>query len=439
MSTYKKEDQLIPFSYQPYQKSDSVRRAEELLRQHTSKQPAAYQLKYQANMDNIMSQIQNRQPFQYDVNGDALYQQYKDRYIHNGQRAMQDTMGRAAALTGGYGSSYAQNVGQQAYNEYMMGLNDVIPELYQLALDKYDRETARLQDLYAMYADLDDRAYSRHLDEQAVYYNQLDRLTENARYEAEQDWSNYAAGYDAAYAQYQEYAAAAGNQQQTGDSALNKYTYAGIDENGNYRYYLDGKEYTFAKGVNPHTGTVNPYVKYGTFGQSGYQPDNIKDKKLTKTGRTAVVNGHVQNVWQLPDGSQWVWNDLTNQYEEHGKKAFADAPKGADTATNIKYMQQYLRVDPTGKWDAKTQAAAKAKWGTVSADYAYAKYRKEYQGSVKDPFVEMLQKGLDDRIRDGRTKSEIYEILNAALREGKISKETYEQLKAQYVPRGMPY
>jgi hypothetical protein len=106
-------------------------------------------------MDSLMSQIQNRKAFQYDVNGDALYQQYKDRFIHNGQRAMQDTMGQAAALTGGYGSSYAQNVGQQAYNEYMMGLNDVIPELYQLARDKYDRETSRMKEQYAMLADLD--------------------------------------------------------------------------------------------------------------------------------------------------------------------------------------------------------------------------------------------------------------------------------------------
>ena len=438
MSTYKNDEELY-FSYQPYQKSDAVKQAEELLRQHTSQQPAAYQSKYQTDINNVVTQLQNRKPFQYDVNGDALYQQYKDYYIHNGQRAMQDTMGQAAALTGGYGSSYAQNVGQQAYNEYMTGLNNVVPELYQLALDKYDRETARLQDQYALYADLDARDYERYQDKQNLYYTELDRLTENARYEAEQDWSNYAAGYDAAYAQYQKYADAAGNQQQTGDTPLNKYTYAGIDENGNYRYYLDGKEYTFAQGINPHSGNRNQDIVNGTFGVNGYQPDNIKGVKLTKTGKTAVVNGHVQNVWQLPDGSQWVWNDLTNQYEEHGKKAIADAPKGADTATNIKYMQQYLRVDPTGKWDAKTQAAAKAKWGTDTAESAYEKYRKEYQGSVKDPFVEMLQKGLDDRIRDGRTKSEIYEILNAALREGKISKETYEQLKAQYVPRGMPY
>ena len=51
--------------------------------------------------------------FKYNVNADPLYQQYKDQYIQGGKLAMMDTMGKAAALTGGYGSTYGQQVGQQ--------------------------------------------------------------------------------------------------------------------------------------------------------------------------------------------------------------------------------------------------------------------------------------------------------------------------------------
>ena len=373
-----------------------------------SSKPGAFQSQWTTKKNNALNAYTNRQPFQYDVNGDALYQQYKDRYIQNGQRAMQDTMGQAAALTGGYGSSYAQNVGQQAYNQYMTGLNDVIPELYQLALDKYDRETERLQNQYALYADLEAQDYSRHQDVQAAYYSELDRLTENARYAAEQDWSQYASGYNTAYDQYQKYVEAVAEQQEAANAPLNKYQFAGVDEDGNYRYYLDGKEYKFAPGINPHHSTVNPDVKYGTFGVSGYQPDNIGNKKLTETGKTAIVNGHEQKVWRLPDGTQWVWDDLVNRYEKYDE-GIAAAPRGARNASNIKYMQQYLRVDPTGKWDAKTQAAAKAKWGTVSADDAYARYQKEYRGgiSTEDSFEKELEEGLNERIRNGRTKSEI--------------------------------
>lgn len=203
INSYKKDEDLLEFGYPAYEKSDAVKQAEAQLQQHTSSQPSAYRSQYQDQMSSLLTQLQNRPNFRYDADGDALYRQYKDRYIHNGQRAMQDTMGQAAALTGGYGSSYAQNVGQQVYNEYMMGLNDVIPELYQLARDKYDRETANLQDRYAMYANLEAQDYSRWQDKQRIWYNQLDRLADKARYEAEQDWSRYASGYNAAYDRYQ--------------------------------------------------------------------------------------------------------------------------------------------------------------------------------------------------------------------------------------------
>lgn len=331
MSTYKKDDELKPFSYQPYQKSDVVIQAEDLLRQHAASKPPDYQFKYQADMDSLMSQIQNRQPFRYDVNGDALYHQYKDRFVHNGQRAMQDTMGQAAALTGGYGSSYAQNVGQQAYNEYMMGLNDVIPELYQLAQDKYDRQTAKLMDQYAMLVDMDARDYSRHQDDQNTYYAELERLAENARYVAEQDYDQYMVDHDTAYKQHQADAEAAANQQAAESAPLEKYKFAGTDDNGNYRYYKGDKQVTYAQGINPHTGTRNKDVQYGTFGNSGYQPDNIGGEKLIKAGggkMKAYINGHEQNVWQKPDGSLWLWDDTVNKYVEYKSDGFAIRPSG---------------------------------------------------------------------------------------------------------------
>ena len=52
---------------------------------------------------------------------------------------MEDTLGKAAALTGGYASSYAQSAGQQAYNGYLQELAALVPELRQAALD-YQKE-----------------------------------------------------------------------------------------------------------------------------------------------------------------------------------------------------------------------------------------------------------------------------------------------------------
>lgn len=76
--------------------------------------------------------------------------------------AMMDTLGQAAALTGGYGSSYAQSAGQQAYQSYLQGLNDKIPELYQLALERYDREADGLYKRYAMLGEREGADYDRY-------------------------------------------------------------------------------------------------------------------------------------------------------------------------------------------------------------------------------------------------------------------------------------
>ena len=133
-------------------------------------------------MDDNWNKIMNREKFSYDLNGDALYQQYKDQYMRQGQMAMEDTMGQAAALTGGYGNSYAQQVGQQAYNGYLRQLNDRVPELYQLALDQYNREGQELYNQYALHSDRYAQKYGEHRDKVSDYNTKLNYLTEDARY-----------------------------------------------------------------------------------------------------------------------------------------------------------------------------------------------------------------------------------------------------------------
>ena len=87
--------------------------------------------------------------FSYNLDNDALYQMYRDRYTQNAKRAMQDTMGQAASLTGGYGSTYGQAVGQQAYDETMRGLTDKIPELQQNAYGMWKDNKALEQQQYS--------------------------------------------------------------------------------------------------------------------------------------------------------------------------------------------------------------------------------------------------------------------------------------------------
>ncbi len=123
-----------------------------------------YQFGKQKELDELTDKILNREKFNYDLNSDAFYNQYKDKFTQQGKMAMMDTMGQAATLTGGYGSSYAQQVGQQAYQGYLQNLNDVVPELYQLALDNYNRQGDDLTRQYGLLAEQDALDYSRYRD-----------------------------------------------------------------------------------------------------------------------------------------------------------------------------------------------------------------------------------------------------------------------------------
>lgn len=127
--------------------SANVANAQQLLQQGLAAS-GSYQSKWDEQLTGLLDQITNRKPFQYDVNADALYQMYKDQYVQQGRMAMQDTMGQAATMTGGYGNSYAQNAGQQAYQGYLQELTAKIPELAQVAQEQYNQEG---QDLYNQY------------------------------------------------------------------------------------------------------------------------------------------------------------------------------------------------------------------------------------------------------------------------------------------------
>ena len=101
------------------------------------KNKPVYANTYGPQAESLLDQMQNRKPFAYDINTDALYKQYRDQYQSLGRRAMEDTMGRARAMTGGYGNSYAQTAGQQSYQNHLGKLSQVVPTLYEQALERF--------------------------------------------------------------------------------------------------------------------------------------------------------------------------------------------------------------------------------------------------------------------------------------------------------------
>ena len=175
------------YAYDPG-KNEDYQRARQALDQAYGT-PPQYQSGFDAQLNAIYEKIMNREPFSYDLNGDVLYQQYRDQYARNGQLAMMDSMGMAAALTGGYGSSYGQGVGQQSYNQYLQGLNEVVPELYDRAYNRYQQEGQDLLNQYSLTGDLRDAEYQQ-------YQNALNNYWQNVNYLSGRADTAYERGYN---------------------------------------------------------------------------------------------------------------------------------------------------------------------------------------------------------------------------------------------------
>lgn len=111
-------------------------------------------------LDSLYAAITGRKAFSYNAAADPLYRAAADRYIQNGRLAMRDTVGQAAALTGGYGNTYAQTAGQQRYDEYLRGLAEAIPQYYSLAFRQYQAQGEALRDAYDLARQRDADAYA---------------------------------------------------------------------------------------------------------------------------------------------------------------------------------------------------------------------------------------------------------------------------------------
>lgn len=148
-----------------YKPSDAVTKAKDYLQTIIEKKPGEFNSYYDSQIKTLYDRLQSRPDFRYDVNQDALYQQYKNQYQLLGQQAMQDTVGNAAALTGGYGNSWAATAGSQAYQGYLQKLNDIIPDLYNQAYSRYNQEGDNLRNDIALANSLKESDYGMYRDQ----------------------------------------------------------------------------------------------------------------------------------------------------------------------------------------------------------------------------------------------------------------------------------
>lgn len=241
------------------------------------------------DLGNIMQSILDNKKFSYDLNGDALYQQYKDKYTQQGKMAMRDTMGQAAAMTGGYGNSYAQAVGNQAYQASLDNLNDIVPELYQMAYDRYNQERQDMYNKYGMLSGERENQYGLWLDglnraiSDRAYYADLHNAERNFDYGKYYDDLKFAYGKyldDKSYA-YNNYANAVANE---GKSGGTKEETVGNSNNPNdpamYSNWTLSDWMGYFIGIRDDGGLAAAEDEFFKLEEAGIIPREVKDTVL---------------------------------------------------------------------------------------------------------------------------------------------------------------
>ena len=378
-----------PFEYGAFDESDETKGAKDNLTNANNALTNLGDFNWvdQGKLDDYTSQYENRDKFSYDFNTDALYQQYKDKYIKQAKMASADVMGQAAAMTGGYGSSYAQTVGNQAYQSNLEQLNDVIPELYQLAYDKYNQEGQDLlntismlrgerdfaygqyNDAYNkladnrdywsnMYSNLYNRDYSKYADDRN--FAQTNHNTaESYKYQADRDAvsdAQWQAQFDEGKRQYEQNLAF--QKQQYEDS---KSLYGGSSSGGS----SSGGSSSGGKG-STSTGTtsgstssvpskvVNAVKNYTTKqGQADYLAKQVNAGNITQEQAYQLLDEHGvtplnERSWEMVDdgGVNWLWgvdNDAVVRDENGNQYTLKELKKELEKTMTSSKAKEYIK------------------------------------------------------------------------------------------------
>lgn len=384
---------------QGYVPSETVVAAQNKL--NSLQNPGAYESQWGTQINDVIGKIMNREKFSYDLNGDALYQQYKDQYVTQGQQAMMDTIGQASALTGGYGNSYAQSVGQQTYQGYLRQLNDRVPELYQLALDQYNREGEDLYNQYGLMADRDNTEYGRHRDTVSDYLTERDYLT--GRYDSERSFDYGQHRDDVADKQWQD----SFDYQKDRDAVADKQWQTQFDES--VRQFDTSTKIQQEQWKAEFDEGIRQFDKNYELTVQQIQED-IRHNKITEA----------QGQAQL---------DLAKQELEQRKEEFKQEMA-------YKYATLNKSSSSSGGSGGGSRSGGS---GSGSGSGSGGSGGNGNGGGGDKPTYDSIKADLNTYIANGANKSNINTYLREALNAGYITQAQYNTLKEQFAPRGVTY
>ena len=289
-----------------------------------------YSGKWDSQIQDMGNQLYNYGPFEYSASTDPLYAQYRKEYAREGRRATEDTLGIAAAASGGLPSSYAATAAAQAGNYYASQLTDKIPELYKLAYQKYLSDYQLKSSTLSALQSLDQSDYTKWLNgvnlDKDIYNDKYGRLVDAAQMAQNlenTDWSRYQdnlAQYNTDrgfnYNQYlDELTSRRQEQQDARDLAAMAYDVGdtsflnnmGINTDNDPRAWEQRMQEEQMRQQQEQRAIQNAIDVYETTGDAsllaalGYTPDmvGINNRALAERGEYGATNVSDQNIMQM--------------------------------------------------------------------------------------------------------------------------------------------
>lgn len=150
--------------------------------------PGTYTSEYADRISGALDKVTN---WSYDPLQDASYQALAKVYNQRGNIAAKNSLADAAALNGGFGTSYAVSAAQQARNQYNQELASMIPDFENAAYNRASNTLSALREA-------DNTAYGRfrdtESDRQWAWSNEYQKwrdLTSDNQWKYGQDYQAY--------------------------------------------------------------------------------------------------------------------------------------------------------------------------------------------------------------------------------------------------------
>jgi hypothetical protein len=270
--------------------------------------------------------------------------------MRSGKSAMQDTIGQASALTGGYGSTYATSAGNQAYNSFIEDAYNNLPEYYQMALQAYQMEGEEMFNQVAMLGDADAQEYQK-------MYNSFMVNSDMTKQMYDREFGEWEAGVNQAFNygnfQLNEYG-------QKSSDLYNSYSMASNEYENKYEKEWDSWITDITNKQNLVGLAQKDYWDNKTYDQTEYWNEKNFDEGVRQFN---VSRGDVNNDGIISDDEKNQNASLKSPTAKMNQDALAAYNTGGASSLN-----QYLNALPD-EYDKESIAEYVGEYGEDYASY----------------------------------------------------------------------